>query len=1181
MPGPQPDLAMKATHAMSTTGLLHRGPALAVAKECAARLRADEPVAAVIQGERGSGKSALLAAMTQGCAAAVELRARCHAAEGNFDFGVVGQLLERLSIVDVDASAGAEGPTQEYRLFDRCYRAVRELTAQGPVVLSIDDVHLADARSARWLSYLARRLYDLPAGLLVTVSSGGSAPRKSAATELLSVLRESAHSHLIRCEPLCAECAGELVARELGRVVDPDLACQYHALTRGNPYLLSQVASQLAAAPGAALDVAGKTVACTVLDWLRQDDPVKAKVAEQFAVSGSGTLETAAMLTGQGEEVAREARATFRDLGLLAPAGPDKFAHPAFGGAIAGMVRPQERAVMHAHAARMFAQLGESAPLAADHVMLAGAIGEPWARLVLRQAARQAAAAGDWLRGASYLNRALLEPGPSHQTLAITAELSALEFNFDIGACLRQVGAIFAFAGADLGADAAMAVAADAALAVECGDAAAAFCAATASLASAGQPERSDLLRLAAPALLFGPPYSPELTSGIRQAVRGLASGPPDMAARQLLSALALSMAARGCHPARCLALALRAAAGGRAGYTDPVHSTVTGAALALIWVGDLVTASDTCAQALETAQRMASPTGEGLALYARSEIAFRRGNLTAALNDVHQTLQLFQLVGASTLEAAAAALLIRVRLTRGEAGIVPQQVKSPAPRASGHPFVLAMGQEANGMIAAAQGNHALALRLFLEAGRQLMAAGLVNPACSSWRSRAVGQLVALGRLWEARTLADTEVALARSWGSPGPLGNALIAAAAAHEGTDRRDLLTEAVSVLEDSGCQLQLARALIGLGQEMLAGTAGPGSTASDMLERGLTLAEDCGAVALAATAQRAMHANGTRPRGHFPSTGLTSAERRVAELVMTGLSNQGVADQLTLSKRTIDTHLGRIYRKLGITGRDRLSEAIFAAGDPDGQLAPSRPALERQSSNLSGFGVYRLPCAPVPLAAGAGHRGEPGRGRPRLEGDFQLGSFQGVDAPARREGRLDLRLGDAPGSPPAGLPVAEAHHEVPSAFRHHGAKVGGQHGPVFVLEAMEEAAVEDGVELPVEVGEGEDVMDEEHGGQAALAGLARGGRDRGRCRVHAGRVQPERRRHQGDLTGPAPDVEHRPAELAFPGQFREQALRTVDLPARARQTRVVGLERLDAAATRQTADGVPRMSQLSLLS
>lgn len=933
MPIRDQDRGTEDPHAARLGELLHRGPELAVLEECVARLADGKPAVVIIEGDRGSGKSALLRAMTAGCKARVTLRARCHAAERGFRFGVAGQLLDRLPAVGLEELIGAsEGSALEHRLFDRCYRAVRELAAQGPIVLAVDDVHLADDLSVRWLSYVTRRLDDLPAGLLVTVSAGSPALAKPAATELLADLRALTRGAVVHCNPLCAECTGTLMSRKLGRPVDRVLARQYQTLTRGNPYVLSMASAELASASGAgsdaALDLAARVVASTALGWLRHDDPVKAKVAEQFAVSGSASLETVAMLTGEGEEVAREARATFRGIGLFAPEGPDKFAHPAFGDVITAMVQPQDRAVMHAHAAKMFSQIGESATLAAEHAMLAGTIGEPWVRLVLRSAARQAAATGDWPRGASYLNRALLEPGPPWQTLAITAELSALEFHHDIEACLRQVSAASALVAADPGTEGALAVTADVALAVEDGDAAAIFCRAATELARAGSTERTALLRLAASALLCGHPHLPEQTTGIRRAMRSLASGPVDMAARQLESAFALAAAARGHHAGRCKALALRAAAGGRAGFTDPVHSTLAGAALSLVWVGELDRASDICAQALEAAHRMASPTGEGLGLFVRSEIAFQRGNLTAALNDAHQAVQMFQLVGASTLEAAAAATLARVRLIRGEPGVIPMRRASPVSRAFGHPFVLAMRQETGGMVAAAQANHALALRLYLEAGCQLMAGGMVNPACSAWRSRAVGQLVALGRVWDARTLADTELALARSWGSPGPLGRALIAASAAYDGADRRGLLVEAVTVLEDSGCRLQLARALIGLGCDMHADTAEPGRLASDLLERGLNLAETCGAVTLAATAQQAMHANGARPRGHLASTELTSAERRVAELVMTGMSNQDVADKLTLSKRTIDTHLGRIYRKLGITGRDRLREAISSS-------------------------------------------------------------------------------------------------------------------------------------------------------------------------------------------------------------------------------------------------------------
>ena len=226
-------------------------------------------------------------------------------------------------------------------------------------------------------------------------------------------------------------------------------------------------------------------------------------------------------------------------------------------------------------------------------------------------------------------------------------------------------------------------------------------------------------------------------------------------------------------------------------------------------------------------------------------------------------------------------------------------------------------------MIAAAQANRALALRLYLECGRHLMAGGLVNPACSAWRSRAVAVLTGLGRKAEARTLGASEVTLARAWGSPGPLGRALVGYAAAHEGAARLELLDEAVAVLEDSGCRLNLARALVRLGSEMYA--AGNSRAARDVLERGLDMSNECGAATLTAVAHRAMHAAGARPRGQSASATLTAAERRVADLVMSGMSNQAVATTLTLSKRTVDTHLGRIYRKLGITGRTRLREAI----------------------------------------------------------------------------------------------------------------------------------------------------------------------------------------------------------------------------------------------------------------
>jgi DNA-binding CsgD family transcriptional regulator len=55
------------------------------------------------------------------------------------------------------------------------------------------------------------------------------------------------------------------------------------------------------------------------------------------------------------------------------------------------------------------------------------------------------------------------------------------------------------------------------------------------------------------------------------------------------------------------------------------------------------------------------------------------------------------------------------------------------------------------------------------------------------------------------------------------------------------------------------------------------------------------------------------------------LTEREREVAMLAEGGRSSREIGERLGLSTRTVDTHLARVYRKLGITGRNELSTAL----------------------------------------------------------------------------------------------------------------------------------------------------------------------------------------------------------------------------------------------------------------
>jgi DNA-binding CsgD family transcriptional regulator len=55
--------------------------------------------------------------------------------------------------------------------------------------------------------------------------------------------------------------------------------------------------------------------------------------------------------------------------------------------------------------------------------------------------------------------------------------------------------------------------------------------------------------------------------------------------------------------------------------------------------------------------------------------------------------------------------------------------------------------------------------------------------------------------------------------------------------------------------------------------------------------------------------------------PSARLTAREREIAGLAAGGLSSRAIAERLTLSVRTVDSHLSRVFTKLNVRGRQEL--------------------------------------------------------------------------------------------------------------------------------------------------------------------------------------------------------------------------------------------------------------------
>lgn len=92
----------------------------------------------------------------------------------------------------------------------------------------------------------------------------------------------------------------------------------------------------------------------------------------------------------------------------------------------------------------------------------------------------------------------------------------------------------------------------------------------------------------------------------------------------------------------------------------------------------------------------------------------------------------------------------------------------------------------------------------------------------------------------------------------------------------------------------------------------------TAAATLQQALIAFESLGTPLWAEQARRAADRIHRRPGADET---LTAAERRIAELAASGLTNREVAAALFISAKTVEVHLSRIYRKLGIRSRSEL--------------------------------------------------------------------------------------------------------------------------------------------------------------------------------------------------------------------------------------------------------------------
>ena len=132
---------------------------------------------------------------------------------------------------------------------------------------------------------------------------------------------------------------------------------------------------------------------------------------------------------------------------------------------------------------------------------------------------------------------------------------------------------------------------------------------------------------------------------------------------------------------------------------------------------------------------------------------------------------------------------------------------------------------------------------------------------------------------------------------------------------------------MLAGSPARLEHARALIDLGAALRRGNSR--SEARQLLREGIELAHRCGATALTQRANDELAATGAHRRNVLLSglDELTASERRVAQMAAAEMSNKEIAQALFVTVKTVEQHLGRVYRKLDLSSRRQLAGALSA--------------------------------------------------------------------------------------------------------------------------------------------------------------------------------------------------------------------------------------------------------------
>ncbi|MEO7193456.1 MAG: AAA family ATPase [Pseudonocardiaceae bacterium] len=907
----------------ATTGMTERGDVLDALERLLADAREGRGGALFVVGAAGLGKTTVL----EHAIAVAKPRfavgvGRGDQVEAMLPFGLIGQALTQLLDgelpddglrMDADSSEAADISAQA-RFYD-ILRGVRK-AAVRPLLVALDDLHWSDPDSLTVIHLLCRRLAGLPVALIATTR-----PWPMEAVTSAQDLAAQGLAEIEPLTPLSTAAARKLLCSRVSEQVGATLVDQAVDLCGGNPLLVEQVAAELRRSGRLSEGQVGLSrfvgVGAAGRRYLQAASVLGTRFRAAVATDVAGLSAT---------QAATEIDGLFRG-GILHEAddGWARFTHALIRQEVYEDIAPPVRRDLHAASFRALVAAGAHPAEAAEHAVTAHLAGDPAAVDTVVRAGRAA------LRvGAVRAARAHLAAG-----LRLAGDDAPAELLFDLAAALVADGAseeattIYERLLNLPGLSAADRIA----VLRELGQAS----------FGTGQVERAAACYESAVAL--AEPEHPALAIGVLldQAFHHrLLSGPraalpwADRAAELATSHGVLQASARAfwgeiayrCGDPDGLVTAATAAAThadviptarsmDRHRYRHPALSY----AILAVHAERFTDAERLLTEILSSAEHRYEPFTLIEAEIAWIDGLCRLGRLDEALTHVDRLIELAELFD-PYLPPLAITYRALVLLEQGhleQAALRCAQL--PARIHHQHSMHLADGLtlHVRGVLAHRQGDTETACALFTQLQDWAERTGEVDPSFLPWAADAIAAYLSCGRDTDARKVIDwverSAVVLPSRWPT---IVVATGRAALAERAGDRalaESCFSQALELHDELPMPLARAQTLTDYGAFLTRG--GDIARARVPLAEALRIAEACGARWHANRARAEWRRAGGRTRSRKPDE-LSPQETTVAQLAQAGRTNREIAQRLHLSIKTVETHLGHIYHKLGIRSR-----------------------------------------------------------------------------------------------------------------------------------------------------------------------------------------------------------------------------------------------------------------------